>query len=68
MRRKLFVAYRKGEVVGMSNGLSDAEARRLFARERRIPAADIVVKWTGLKEVSIEEYRDACEKQAAFFA
>jgi hypothetical protein len=62
-RRKLYVAYLKGEVAGMSNGYTDAEAKRLFAAERRVPPTAVEVKWTGLKEVSLAEYHTACEKQ-----
>jgi len=65
-RRKLFVAFLKGEVAGMTNGCTDAEAKRLFAAERRVAESAVEVKWTGLKEVSFAQYNDACEKQMAF--
>jgi len=68
VRRKLFVAYIKGELAGMSNGYTDAEAKRLFARERKVPVADIEVAWTGKKEVSFDTYCNACDKQADFVA
>lgn len=66
-RRKLYVAYLKGKVAGMSNGFTDGEARRLFARERCVAESAVEVKWTGCKEVLFKTYNVACEKQIAFF-
>jgi len=71
-RRKLYVAYLicGGEptVAGMTSGVTDAEAKRLFASERHVSTGDVEVKWTGLKEVSFAEYCIACDAQADFLA
>ena len=67
-RRKLFVAYVKGEIVGMTAAFTEDEAKRLFAVERHLRPSAVDVKWTAKKEVSFEDYSTACNLQAAFLA
>jgi hypothetical protein len=70
-RRKMFVAYviHQGEptIAGISTGVTDAEARRLFAAERHVPVSAVAVRWTGFRDVSFDTYSLACDAQADFF-